>query len=304
MNKQETVSVIIPLYNHEKYIKDAIESVLNQTFPVHEIIIIDDGSTDGSADIIKNYYRNNEKIKYFYQENSGAHNAINRGIKISEGNFVAILNSDDVYKKTKIERCIEILHKYNKDVVFGGVDFIDSEGDLILNGIPVDWYLKGKEFLNRSELFLLSMLNENIIVSTSNMFFRKDIKYNYFYPLRYCHDLAFIQLCENYNNYYYDKENIHLSYRYHNKNTIKEDYKKVLVELAGVTAISLVDANMCLLEESTQKAVFLREFLDRKNISSLVIFLIAIYCKINDKNKFYSYISEVENKNLLCSFIK
>ena len=74
------ISVIIPLYNHEKYIKEAINSVLEQSVSDFELIIINDGSTDNSEDVVKAI--KDDRIKYFYQENQGSHNTIDRGFQL------------------------------------------------------------------------------------------------------------------------------------------------------------------------------------------------------------------------------
>ena len=95
------VSVVIPAYNHERYVGAAIESVLEQTYSNFELIVVDDGSTDRTADIIKKY--SDKRISYYYQENQDAYNTINRGISLARGQFIAILNSDDIYHKKRLE---------------------------------------------------------------------------------------------------------------------------------------------------------------------------------------------------------
>ncbi len=100
--KELEVSIIIPLFNHEKFISEAIESILTQKFTNYEVIIIDDGSTDNSYEKLKDYCNKYNNISYYYQKNSGAHNAINRGIRKASGNYIYILNSDDVYAKDRL----------------------------------------------------------------------------------------------------------------------------------------------------------------------------------------------------------
>jgi len=103
------VSVVIPAYNSEKYIDKAINSVLNQTYQDFEIIIIDDGSVDNTRQIIEN--TNDSRIKYIYQENSGPAAARNNGIKNASGEYIAFLDSDDVWLPEKLEKQIKILKK-------------------------------------------------------------------------------------------------------------------------------------------------------------------------------------------------
>ena len=100
------ISVIIPLYNHEKYINEAVYSVLGQTFSDFELIIINDGSNDGSEEVVKKI--KDKRIKYYYQENKGAHNTINRGIEIAKGEYIAILNSDDMYHKDVTDEMMSV----------------------------------------------------------------------------------------------------------------------------------------------------------------------------------------------------
>ena len=94
------VSVIIPTYNCAQYLPGAIESVIAQTFRDYELIVVDDGSTDETAEVIKKY---GDRIKYLYQENSGPGAAKNLGIKASGGSFVATLDADDRWQPQKIE---------------------------------------------------------------------------------------------------------------------------------------------------------------------------------------------------------
>src|SRR4030042_7089075 len=120
------ISVIVPSYNHEKYIGFAIESVLKQTFRNWELIIVDDGSTDNSVDIIKKY--NDPRIKLFIQTNHDAPYTINRGIKESVGEYIAILNSDDAFEPHKLEESIQTLLE-GYDFVFGKLFVMDENNN-------------------------------------------------------------------------------------------------------------------------------------------------------------------------------
>ena len=102
------VSVIIPTYNRSYFLTKAIDSVLNQTYTDFEIIVIDDGSTDDTKDVLIPYQN---KIKYIYQENQGVACARNTGIKHSTGEFISLLDSDDLYLPNRLEKTIEILDR-------------------------------------------------------------------------------------------------------------------------------------------------------------------------------------------------
>ena len=123
------VSIIIPTYNRERYIAKAIESVLHQTYKNIELIIIDDGSTDTTKDVIAPYLADS-RIHYIYQKNKGASCARNNGIKVSSGKYVAPLDSDDYWSdEKKLEKQIYFLEK-NKEygLVGGGIIRINQEG--------------------------------------------------------------------------------------------------------------------------------------------------------------------------------
>ena len=104
------ISVIIPTYNRENFILNAINSIKNQTFKVDEIIVIDDGSTDNTKEILKNH-----DVKYIYQNNAGVSKARNCGIKEAKNEWIAFLDSDDIWHNQKIEHHINF-HKEYKEV--------------------------------------------------------------------------------------------------------------------------------------------------------------------------------------------
>lgn len=128
--KNPKVSVVIPVYNGEDYIKDAIDSALNQTYENIEVIVIDDGSTDKTHEICKNY---GNKIKYYKKENGGVASALNYGIEKMKGEYFSWLSHDDVYYPNKILEQVEFLSKIdNKNVIlFSDFDLIDENSTVI-----------------------------------------------------------------------------------------------------------------------------------------------------------------------------
>lgn len=129
------VSIITPMYNSEKYIQQCIESVINQTYKNIEMIIIDDGSTDKSRKIVLEYANKYDSIKYIKQErNMGIAEARNKGIRNSKGRFIAFLDSDDLYKKDKIEKQINFMIQNNYAFTYTSYDLID-ENSLSLNKV-------------------------------------------------------------------------------------------------------------------------------------------------------------------------
>jgi glycosyltransferase involved in cell wall biosynthesis len=125
------VSVIIPTYNYAHFLPEALNSVLDQTYKNFEVIIVDDGSTDNTKDVLKSFL-NDQRIRYIYQENSGLPATRNRGIKESKGQFVAFLDSDDVWLPAKLEKQILLFDNDEEIVlVYCGAEFIDVDGERI-----------------------------------------------------------------------------------------------------------------------------------------------------------------------------
>lgn len=113
------VSVIIPVYNRDRYLAEAIESVLAQTYPAIELIVVDDGSTDLSAEVAQRYLPN---LIYFYQQNGGISAARNTGIGLAQGEFLAFLDSDDIWMPDKLsQQMAAFTSDPNLEAVFGYV---------------------------------------------------------------------------------------------------------------------------------------------------------------------------------------
>ena len=128
IKKRPFVSVVIDTYNQGLFIEDAIESVLNQDFPLKdmEIIVVDDGSTDGTPEKVKKY---KDKIKYIYKENKGQASCLNVGFENSNGEYLILLDADDYFREDKVKKVVEEFEKY-KEVGFIGNGFkiIDEKG--------------------------------------------------------------------------------------------------------------------------------------------------------------------------------
>ncbi|MFH0772371.1 MAG: glycosyltransferase [Candidatus Omnitrophota bacterium] len=126
---KKLVSVIIPTYNRARYLKEAIDSVLRQTFQGFEIIVVDDSSTDDTKDVVSSYGR---KVKYILQENRERAAARNRGARDSEGDYVAFLDSDDLWLPNHLEECLKALRNVpDAGVFFSGSYIIDENGAIV-----------------------------------------------------------------------------------------------------------------------------------------------------------------------------
>lgn len=124
-----TISVVIPTHNRAHLIGQAIDSVLAQTYKDYEIIVVDDGSTDNTRELLSEYW---DSISYIYQENQGASAARNTGIKVAKGNYISFLDSDDWYLPNRIEKHVEILEQFNDiSIVYSNFSQADANGNIL-----------------------------------------------------------------------------------------------------------------------------------------------------------------------------
>jgi glycosyltransferase involved in cell wall biosynthesis len=114
----DLVSIIMPAYNAQKYIALSIDSVLAQTYSNWELIVVDDGSTDNTANVVQEFVRRDRRIKYLFQENGRLGKARNTGIRNSAGPLIAFLDSDDLWLPTKLEAQTRAMAEKNADVVY------------------------------------------------------------------------------------------------------------------------------------------------------------------------------------------
>jgi len=122
------VSIITPTYEREDFIEEAVNSALGQTYKNIELLVIDDGSTDGTVDKLKQY-ESDPRFNYFYQDNQGQSTARNKGLSIAKGEFVCFLDSDNHWAKNKIEESLKLFEIYpDTDIVYANVTLIDEHG--------------------------------------------------------------------------------------------------------------------------------------------------------------------------------
>lgn len=222
------VSVIVPAYRHESYVGQAIDSVLNQSLPEWELILIDDASPDNTWGIIQTYQ--DRRIRCIrHAKNTGAYNTINEGIRLAKAPYIAILNSDDIFMPQRLETCLTLMENRSLDMV--GTDLVLITAD----GRPIQdtghwwlaWYEGLKEIYRKECDLLTTLFTGNIFITTSNFFFRKTLplKIGEFRNLRYVHDYDFCFRAIANPDVAIDfvPSNASLAYRLHGRNTILED---------------------------------------------------------------------------------
>lgn len=146
------VSIIIPVYNTEKYLPRCIQSALNQTYKDTEIILIDDGSKDKSGIICDNYASYDERIKVVHKKNGGLSSARNTGIEIASGDALFFLDSDDYMANDCISKMVELLQDYSADISIVQMKYISENiNDVILNqGMDSIKIMTAKEAIEES----------------------------------------------------------------------------------------------------------------------------------------------------------
>ncbi|MBW1636013.1 MAG: glycosyltransferase [Deltaproteobacteria bacterium] len=220
------VSVIIPAYNHEKFIGAAIDSVLQQTMDDLELIVIDDGSTDQTGTIIRQY--SDSRIACYHQENRDAYNTINRGLGLAKGDYIAILNSDDLFTSNRLECLLDYRQKSGAECIITDVIPISDEGEEYID--PEfgwnQWHRKNRNFYLQCKDIYIAFLKGNFMVTTSNLFMTAEAvkKTGDFCSLRYLHDYDYIfrlmLACPGKVHYLFDEKLIY--YRIHPGNTLGE----------------------------------------------------------------------------------
>lgn len=166
----DLVSVIVPVYNAERYIDKCIESIIEQTYKNIEVILIDDGSTDNSKKNIEKYMIEDERLKYFYQDNSGPSVARNRGISEANGKFIIFIDSDDWIDPNMFKEMLDEMNNKKCDLVL--CDFVlETEEKSIYNKIMQEHDINVVGLKKR-------LINGETINSQCHRVYRKDIIVN------------------------------------------------------------------------------------------------------------------------------
>jgi len=193
----DLLSVIIPSFNHGRFVGRAIESVLSQRYRPLELVVIDDGSTDDSRTVIQAAVDEHEidNVVFETQDNHGAHHAINRGIELSSGAYLSILNSDDFYCNHRFETLMPIALTAGSGVVFSGVRFVDDNGrERSTDDSWPQWYARCIEETSRLPTTGYRLLVHNFSVTSGNFLFRRELYETLggFCEHRFAHDWDFL----------------------------------------------------------------------------------------------------------------
>lgn len=117
MNKNICITIIVPIYNVEKYLERCIDSIINQTYTNLEVILVDDGSPDKCPQICERYQKKDNRIKVIHKENGGLSDARNKGVELATGEYVLFVDSDDEIVLTAVEELVNIIEQYHSDII-------------------------------------------------------------------------------------------------------------------------------------------------------------------------------------------
>lgn len=281
------VSVLLSVYNSENYIRESIDSILTQTFENFELIIINDGSTDSSLDIIKSYKDSRIKL-YNNAENVGLTKSLNYGLSVAKGEFIARQDADDISHPMRFEKQIKYL-TLNKEIVVLGTQakIIDSKGKLKRN--PVGWFKP----LNHAEIKWVCMFDSPFI-HPSVMMRRKIILDDY---NGYNNNFRTSQDYELWSRIVYEKkcanlEDQLLSFRFTSESVSSNYSQESIYKISNIMKNSIIkgsgQAPLGNIIEQWNNVLFSKYFkneIDMSKISENVDSLYNEFCKFNNINK-------------------
>jgi glycosyltransferase involved in cell wall biosynthesis/GT2 family glycosyltransferase len=231
------ISVVIPSYNHARWLPEAVGSVRVQSLPVDELVVVDDGSTDDSVAVLEALRF--DRMRLEVQGNRGAHAALNRAVEASRGDWIAILNSDDVMEPDRIEAAWGIAAASGAALVCGEVMLVGEDGAPAPEDHDIArWYAEARALARDAPSLKDALRTHNVAVTTSNFFLHRSLweALGGFRPWRWVHDYDFIlratSLCPG--RVVYEPSMRGVRYRVHGANTISESHERALEERSAM----------------------------------------------------------------------
>ena len=157
---KDLISVIIPVYNVEKYINRCVDSVIHQSYTNLEIILVDDGSPDNCPTICDNYSKQDSRIKVIHKKNGGLSDARNVGIEHSKGKYITFIDSDDYISNDYVEILYKLITKYNSKIAVADNYIFYEDGNIYDNSTGI------KQCVSQSEFFEKMLLNRKLTLYT------------------------------------------------------------------------------------------------------------------------------------------
>ena len=220
------ISIIVPVYNTEKYLPRCIESILNQTYKNIEVILVNDGSTDKSGQICDQYFISDDRITVVHKKNTGVSDSRNQGIRVSNGDYLQFVDSDDYIDEDMTEILLQTIEQTKVDLVICGIKSVENiTGKCILNNYPKNEMNISVEYFKKIyyNLYICSYINSPCnklysanIIKYNNILF--DTKFNLGEDLLFnlevikkCNKFSILSAClYNYERY----DDIHLTNKF------------------------------------------------------------------------------------------
>lgn len=253
MGEDALISVIVPVYNTKEYLRLCIESILNQSYSNFEVILVDDGSTDGSDAICNEFLKKDKRVVYLRKENGGLSSARNFGVKHSNGKYISFVDSDDFISKDYLKYLYMALIETNSDVSF-------CNFEKFYNDLPVQKET-AYNFAIKEKIELMEKLTHtgancdctNIVVAW-NKLIRKDLAEKITFPLGKWHEDEFYinSVLENADKFVYVDSNLYF-YRQRNDSIVGSDNK---CDIRHLDLIDAFEERICLFEKIADKNLY------------------------------------------------
>lgn len=277
MEEKIKVSVIVPVYNTEKFLKKCIDSIVNQTLEEIEIILINDGSTDNSYIICDEYSKKYpQKIKYINNKNIGCSATRNLGINLAKGEYIAFVDSDDYIDKEMYQDMYEKAKKEDLDIVICGLNYINQRTQEIRSSFP-------KSVNNKRDY----LSHKNRIANPVNKIFRKEILNNISFPINthYGEDMVFCFKSILEANKIGHIEETYYNYILHGANSIYDTSKRLGVFLSFKELYIYLEETNYLVDIEIRK-----KFFENFNFYAIRgVFFMLINPKLVSKEKYRKY---------------
>lgn len=257
-------SIIVPSYNHAHFLEETLVSALATQADI-ELVVVDDGSTDGSLALLEDWARREGRLRVFGQANAGAHAALNRGIELARAELILILNSDDVFLPGRVEAVIDAFARDPSLAIAGSwLEVIDTEGKVLgtkegWRTLPPPW--QKSDGLSRLGDAALCLLESNYLSTTSNVAFRRALAgKDPFRALRYAHDWDFALEMAAAGGLLFLEQPL-IRYRVHPTNTIKEgaDHGRGLMHFEILWLLACHARRVCLARQPHHRELDLEQ---------------------------------------------
>lgn len=174
------VSIIVPVYNAEKYLSDCVQSILRQTYGNIECILVDDGSTDGSAALCSHLAAEDTRIVYYHQKNAGVAAARNRGLSLARGDRILFVDSDDILQVNMVEEMLSAMDADETDCVVCGITFFTASVEQRTQEVPFPAVLRGGEEM---AVYFAANYSATLMNSPCNKLYKKEYIQQNFDPI-------------------------------------------------------------------------------------------------------------------------